>query len=103
MLPSVFFQWPLASSLLVGTVLFAEPTYATKDDPPVPLWYGNRMDVPITTQRIEIHHPVLGKVLKDKMDALNVPCQVVAAGRQLDGTSPTLAIEFFKQHFGLKK
>ena len=77
--------------------------HVSKGDPPVLLWYGNPMDVAITTQRIGIHHPLLGKVLKDKMDGLKISCEVVAAGKQLDGTPATQTIDFLKDHFGLKK
>ncbi len=77
--------------------------HVTSDAPPVLLWYSSSIDTPVTTQRIGIHHPLLGKKLKEKMDALNVPCEVVAGGKKLDGSPPTPTIEFLKDQFGLKK
>jgi acetyl esterase/lipase len=78
-------------------------THVTKDAPPVLLMYNNPLDAEITNQGIGIHHPLFGKMLKEKMDALQVPCEVVAAGKRLDGGTPTRAIDFLKAHFGLKK
>ena len=77
--------------------------HVTADAPPVQLWYGNPMDVEVATQRIGIHHPLFGKLLKEKMAKFNRPCEVVAAGKQLDGSEPTPAIDFLKSNFGLKK
>jgi acetyl esterase len=77
--------------------------HVTKDAPPVLLWYNNSIDTEITNQGIGIHHPLFGKALKEKMDALKVPCEVVAAGKRLDGGTPTKPIDFLKEHFGLKK
>ena len=78
-------------------------THVTKDAPPVLLWYNSPMDAEITTQGIGIHHPLFGKALKEKMDALKRPCEVVAAGKRLGGGEPTKSIDFLKEHFGLKK
>lgn len=66
------------------------------------LWYNNPIDAEITTPGIGIHHPLFGKALKEKMDALNRPCEVVAAGKRLDGGTPTRTIDFLKEHLGLK-
>jgi acetyl esterase len=77
--------------------------HLTKDAPPVLLWYNNPIDAEITNQGIGIHHPLFGKVLKEKMDALHIPCEVVAAGKRLDGGAPTRPIDFLKEHFGMKK
>jgi len=52
---------------------------------------------------IGIHHPLFGKALKEKMDALNIPCEVVAAGKRLGGGTPTKAIDFLIENLGLKK
>jgi acetyl esterase/lipase len=78
-------------------------THVTKDAPPVLLIYNNPIDAEITNQGIGIHHPLFGKMLKEKMDALKIPCEVVAAGKQLNGGTPTRTIDFLKEHFGLKK
>ena len=77
--------------------------HVTNNAPPVLLWYNNPIDAEITTQGIGIHHPLFGKALKEKMDALKIPCEVVAAGKRLDGGIPTRTIDFLKEHFGLKK
>jgi acetyl esterase/lipase len=74
-----------------------------KDAPPVLLWYNNPIDAEITNQGIGIHHPLFGKALKAKMDTLKIPCEVVAAGKRVDGGTPTSAIDFVKEHFRLKK
>ena len=77
--------------------------HVTKDAPPVLLWYSRPIDAKITTEGIGIHHALFGKALKEKMDALKRPCEVVAAGKRLDGGTPTKPIDFLKEHFGLKK
>jgi acetyl esterase/lipase len=76
--------------------------HATKDAPPVLLWYSNPIDAEITNQGIGIHHPLFGKMLKEKMDSLNVPCEVNAAGKRLGGGTPTKTIDFLKEHLGVK-
>jgi acetyl esterase/lipase len=78
-------------------------THVTKDAPPVLLFYSKPIDAEITNQGIGIHHPRFGKALKEKMDALKLPCEVVAAGVRLDGGTPTSSINFLKKHFGLEK
>jgi acetyl esterase len=77
--------------------------HVTTGSPPVLLWYNNPIDAEVSTQGIGIHHPLFGKMLKDKMDRLNIPCEVVAAGKRLDGGTPTRTIDFLKQHFDLQK
>ena len=77
--------------------------HVTKDAPPVLLFYSNPVDAEITNQGIGIHHPLFGKALKEKMDALNIPCEVVAANKRLDGGTPTRPIDFLREHFGMKK
>jgi acetyl esterase/lipase len=78
-------------------------THVTKDAPPVLLIYNNPIDAEITNQGIGIHHPLFGKMLKEKMDALKIPCKVVAAGKRLDGGTPTRTIDCLREHFGMKK
>lgn len=78
-------------------------THVTEDAPPVLLLYNNPIDAEITNQGVGIHHPLFGKALKEKMDALKIPCEVVAAGKRLDGGTPTRPIDFLKEHFGSKK
>lgn len=77
--------------------------HVSKDDPPVLLIYNNPIDAEITNQNIGIHHPLFGKVLKEKMDALSIPCEVVAAGKRLGGGTPTRPIDFLKEHLGSRK
>ena len=52
--------------------------HATKDDPPLLLIYGGRLDdapLPATASiNKSIHHPMFGKVLKDTLDPLGVAC-----------------------------
>ena len=77
--------------------------HLTKDDPPVLLIYSRPLDAEITTQGIGIHHALFGKALKEKMDYLKIPCEVVAGGKRLGGGTPTKTIDFLKDHFGMKK
>ena len=64
-------------------------TNLTKDDPPVLLWYRSRLDAEITSTGIGIHHPLFGKALKDKMDALKIPCELNAgAGKSAEERQP---------------
>jgi hypothetical protein len=76
--------------------------HLTKDDVPVLLVYTRPLDTEITTQGIGIHHARFGVALKEKMDDLKIPCEVVAGGKRLGGGTPTRAIDFLKQRFGLK-
>lgn len=76
--------------------------HLTKDDPPVLLTYATPLDAEITSQGVGIHHPLFGKVLKEKMDALKIPCEVDAANKRLGGGTPTKTIDFLKEHFGIK-
>ncbi len=77
--------------------------HLTKDDPPVLLWYSSPMDAEITTMGIGIHHPLFGKALKDKMDALHIPCELDAGGKRVGGGKPTRVIDFLKEHFGMRQ
>ena len=65
--------------------------------------YNSAMDAEITNQGIGIHHPLFGKVLKEKMDELKIPCELVAGGKRVGGGTPTKPIDFLKEHFGMKK
>ena len=66
--------------------------HLTKDDPPALLIYGSTMD------DTGIHSPRFGKVLKEKMDALDIECQVYTGGE--GGANQTMS--FVKKHFGMK-
>ena len=74
-----------------------------KDDPPVILIYSRPLDAKITNQSIGIHHAKFGTALKERMDALNIPCEVYAAGKSLDGEPILSSIDFLKRHFKLEK
>ena len=78
-------------------------THLTRDDPPVLLWYGRPMDTEVTDTGIGIHHPLFGKVLKEKMDELAIPCEVDAGGQRIGGGTPRRPIDFLKEHLGVKK
>jgi len=75
-------------------------THASQDDPPVLLTYGRRMTplpLPETTDMsIVIHHPAFGKLLKDKLDALGVPCQFYY-GDSPQQIQPGTCMEFLKK------
>jgi acetyl esterase/lipase len=77
--------------------------HVTKNAPPVLLWYGNPINAEVTNQGIGIHHPLFGKMLKDKMDALKIPCEVNAAGKTLGGGTPTRTVDFLREHLAVKK
>jgi hypothetical protein len=46
---------------------------------------------------------LFGKALKDKIDALEIPCELVAGGKRVGGGTPTRVIDFLKEHFGMNK
>jgi hypothetical protein len=77
--------------------------HVTRDDPPVLLIYSQPLDAEVTNQGIGIHHALFGKALKEKMDELGIPCEVIAAGKRLGGGTPTRPIDFLKEHLGVKK
>ena len=76
--------------------------HLSEDDPPVILSYNRSIDTEVTNQSIGIHHAKFGKVLKDRMDALGIRCEVYAAGKNLDGGRTLATIDFLKQQFRLK-
>jgi hypothetical protein len=77
-------------------------THLTKDDPPALLIYRRAMDTPITNKNIAIHNPRFGKVLKGKMDALGIECQVRSGVKPASEEWATLTMAFVKRHFGMK-
>jgi acetyl esterase/lipase len=78
-------------------------THLTRDDPPVLLSYGRALDAEVTDTGIGIHHPLFGKVLKEKMDELGIPCELYAAGKRVGGGAPRRPIDFLKEHLGVKE
>jgi acetyl esterase/lipase len=71
--------------------------HLTKDDPPALLTYGQPMD-----GKPDIHHPIFGKVLKEKMDALGIRCDVIVKGGPLGDSRDISAVDFLKENFGLR-
>jgi acetyl esterase len=69
--------------------------YLTKDDAPAVLSYGMPLDA-----KPDIHHPLFGKLLKQKMDELGIRCEVYAGQEVLGGAARLSVIEFIKQEFG---
>lgn len=74
--------------------------HLTKDDAPAQLIYASKLDTPIKSQGIGIHHPRFGQALKERMDKLGIECEVhTGVGR---AESSDLTCAFVKKHFGLK-
>ena len=73
-------------------------THATSDDPPAFLIYGGELEnLPLpddASQGVLIHHPYFGKVLKEKLDALEVECHF----RYGRGPSTGEVSEFLAKH-----
>src|SRR5262249_14122463 len=72
--------------------------HLTKDDPPVLLTYSRPLDAEVTSQSIGIHHPLFGKVLKEKMDALGISCELYAGTERVGGGKPMPTIDFLKKY-----
>ena len=75
--------------------------HLTKDDAPAALFYGSKLDTPITSQGIGIHHPRFGKALKEKMDELGIECEVHTGIRRGDEWTK-LTVDFVKKHLGVE-
>lgn len=73
--------------------------HLTKDAPPVMLIYGSTLDAPITNAAAAVHHARFGKVLKEKMDALGIECQVHAGKEPPPGETWEMPMDFLKRHF----
>ncbi len=76
--------------------------HLSDDDPPALLIYGSKLDTPITNQSVGIHHPRFGTVLKEKMDALGIECDVRPGTRRGSDDWTTLTMDFVKKHLGVK-
>jgi hypothetical protein len=72
--------------------------HVTKDDPPAQLLYSYNFDAPVKNQSVGIHHPRFGEVLKERMDLLQVDCQLQARIRPADADE--LTFDFIKEHLG---
>jgi acetyl esterase/lipase len=78
-------------------------THLSRDDPPVLLSYTSPLDAEVTNTGIGIHHPLFGKVLKERMDELHIPCELYAANQRVGGGTPMRTIDFLKAHLGMRK
>ncbi len=78
-------------------------THLTKDDAPAMLIYNRPVDANVTNQGIGIHHGKFGVVLKEKMDALGIRCEVVAAGERVGGGEVTSTIDFLNHYLKTKR
>ena len=75
--------------------------HLTKDDVPAMLSYGGTLDQKVTNVNVGIHHARFGKVLKEKMDALGIRCDVFAGNEMLGGGQRVSTIDFLTQQFGM--
>jgi acetyl esterase/lipase len=77
--------------------------YLTADDPPVFLFYGEDPPVPLPAdapEAVVIHHSQLGVVLKEKMQALGIRCELrKVAGSGLDRRDTVYAVGLFGECF----
>ena len=64
--------------------------HLTTDDGPVLMVYPLKMDAPP-----DIHHPLFGVRLKEKMDALNIPCEVQSGTARFD---PVHVLAFYQRY-----
>lgn len=71
--------------------------HLTKDDAPAILSYGMALDA-----KPDIHHPLFGKLLKERMDKLGIRCEVYAGQKVLGGGKRLSCLEFIKQEFGIE-
>lgn len=74
--------------------------HLTRDDAPAQLIYASKLDTPITSQGIGIHHAKFGQALKVRMDKLGIECEVHTGVPR--GDSSDLTFAFVRKHFGLK-
>lgn len=75
-------------------------THASKDDPPVLLLYGDMPPVPLPETAdwgTVIHHPAFGTLLKEKLDALGVPCLFYYRGSP-QPQPPGAELQFLKKY-----
>ncbi|MCA9010364.1 MAG: alpha/beta hydrolase [Planctomycetaceae bacterium] len=75
--------------------------HLTMDDAPVLMTYDSDLETPISSRSIGIHHPRFGKLLKEKMDALGIECQVHTGFSRTKASRSKLVVAFVKRHFGI--
>jgi acetyl esterase/lipase len=73
-------------------------THLTKDDPPVQLLYAYNFGAPVKDLSVGIHHPKFGEALKERMDKLELQCEL--KGRVKPAEWDALTFEFIKKCFG---
>ena len=67
-----------------------------QDDAPVQLIYSSRLDTPVNSHGIAIHHPRFGKTLQDQMKPLGIECRLVDGSQRM--ATSRLTFEFIKRH-----
>jgi len=72
--------------------------HLTEDDAPVLMTYVSTLDTPISDRSIGIHHPRFGVTLKERMDSLNLECQVHTGIERGSPTQSELMMLFLKRH-----
>jgi acetyl esterase/lipase len=73
-------------------------THLTRDDPPVLMTYNSKMDTPISSRSIGIHHPRFAAALKQKMDPLSIECRIETGIVRGDGNVTKFTTDFVKRH-----
>ena len=74
--------------------------HLTRDDVPAQLIYASRLNTPITTQAVGIHHARFGQSLKERMDKLGIECELHTGMAR--GETSDLTLRFVKKHLGLE-
>ena len=79
--------------------------HLTAEAPPVFLYYRGQSLKPRKDESDDIHQIGFGLRLKEKMDALNVECEIVAGWpKNPESTGPDKTdLEFILRHFGMKQ
>jgi acetyl esterase/lipase len=73
--------------------------HVTKDDAPALMVYTRLLTTPPTEKGAGTHHPLFGKRLKERMDAVGVECQLETGVTNESNRWPSMAFEFIKKHF----
>ncbi len=74
--------------------------HLTKDDVPALFTYRSAEDAPVIKRSVGIHHPKFGLELKERMDKLNIECQVHADLDGKDELRAKVTMDFLKRHLG---
>lgn len=76
-------------------------THLTQDNVPVLMTYDNDLDTPISSRSIGIHHPRFGEVLKKRMNALGLECEVQTGFTRTKKSRSRQVMKFVKRHFNV--